>query len=497
MDTDLDKVDTEEVSYGRRLRDLAELRGDRTAMVFAATDGAEQRFSFAELDRRSNQVARLLADAGAGEASTVVVALKNSPEHLFATFGAWKLGASVLPLRYDLPAWERDRLLELVPGAVVVGDGEDRPEGAISSSDLAATGGRDDGPLPDRVPACARLIATSGSTGRPKIVVTPQPGLHTGIPPGGQALGLITGAVYLDTSPLYHTNGFAYCYPPLLSDNLVVLMERFDAAQAVDLIERYRVSHTVMVPTMLQRVARLEGVRDRDLSSIERLVYGGAVVAEWVVRAWLELIPPAAFWFTYGASEGLGLCVCTGEEWLAHPGTVGRPAGCELKILGEDGREVPAGEVGEIYLRPEGDEPRFRYVGVETPAPTADGYWTIGDLGRVDEDGYLYIADRRQDMIVSGGANVYPAEVEAALSEHPGVADVVVIGLPDAEWGHRVHAIVQPADGAALSDDDLRAHCRARLAAYKVPKGFEIVARLPRTAAGKINRSALVAERVS
>ncbi|HEX5367675.1 MAG TPA: AMP-binding protein [Acidimicrobiales bacterium] len=491
-----------EVSYGRRLTLLAEERGEGTAVVFAAKAGGEAEVSWAELERRANQMAHALADREVGEGDVVVVALPNSVQHLVASFGAWKRGASVLPLRYDLPSWERDRMLELAGAKVVVGDWLDAPAGTVTSADIDASADRDTAPPPDRVPPCARLIATSGSTGSPKIIVTPAPGLYSYMPNAIMPTALersAVGAVHLTTSPLYHTNGFAGSYMPLLAGDRVVLMEKFDAARAVDLIERHRVTHVIMVPTMLQRVARLEGVRDRDLSSLERVLYGGAAIPEWVVRTWLELVPPERFWFSYGSSEGVGLCVMTGREWQDHPGATGHPVDCDLKILDAARHEVPVGEVGEIFMRPrEGSGPTFTYLGSEMPEPTPDGFWSIGDMGRVDEDGFLYIADRRQDMIVSGGANVFPAEVEAALSEHPGVADNVVVGLPDPEWGRRVHAIVQPADpGAPPSAEELRAHCKQRLAAYKVPKSFEVVEALPRSAAGKVNRTALAAERTS
>jgi bile acid-coenzyme A ligase len=273
-------------------------------------------------------------------------------------------------------------------------------------------------------------------------------------------------------------------------------MERFDAARAVDLVERYRVNFTCMVPTMLMRIARLPDAKSHDLGSIERLVYGGASIPEWVVHAWFELIPPERFAFSYGGSEGHAIVMTTGDVWLEHPGTVGKPLGGEVKILDEQGHEVPTGEIGEIFLRTGTGGSTFEYIGVPTPPNTPDGFGSYGDMGYVDAEGYLYIADRRRDMIVTGGANVFPAEVEAVISEHPGVLDVVVVGLPDPEWGHRVHAIVQPADPEHAPDaEELRAHCKARLAPYKVPKSFETVADIPRSAAGKVNRSRMVEER--
>ncbi|HYV89273.1 MAG TPA: feruloyl-CoA synthetase, partial [Candidatus Polarisedimenticolia bacterium] len=193
--------------------------------------------------------------------------------------------------------------------------------------------------------------------------------------------------------------------------------------------------------------------------------------------------------------ERIGSTIATGVEWLAHEGTVGKAVGCTLKILDPDGRELPPGEVGDIFMKSTISAKPFEYLGAAPPKTTPDGYATFGDMGWVDKDGYLYIADRRVDMIISGGANVYPAEVETALSEHPKVADAVVIGLPDEEWGRRVHAIIEPAEGAVPGEAELKEYCRARLAAYKVPKSFEFVAKMPRSAAGKVNRGTLTAER--
>jgi bile acid-coenzyme A ligase len=486
------------ISHGRRLTELAEARGDEVAVVFAASDGAESSLTWHQLEARANQVGHLLRQQGIGEGDLAIVALPNSLEHLIADFGAWKAGAAVLPLRHDLPPWERDRLLELASAQVVVADWPDAAEGTITTADLAATTTLPTEPPPDAVPKWARVIASSGSTGRPKLIVSPVPGVVA--PPSLSALGGGDGGqVQLGASPLYHTNGWLGGGPGCLLDgNRSILMERFDAARAVELIERHRVEVAILVPTMLMRIARLDGVRDRDFSSITRIIYGGASIPEWVVRAWFELIPPERFVFSYGSSEGLGLVITTGDKWLEHPGTTGVAVTCTLKILDPVGNEVPPGTTGEIYMRPLEEGPTFEYLGAEMPPATADGYRSIGDLGWLDEDGFLYIADRRQDMIVSGGANIFPAEVEAALSEHPDIVDQVVIGLPDPEWGHRVHAIIEvAADAEAPTTEALSAFCRERLTTYKVPKSFEVVAHMPRTSAGKVNRTALAEERTS
>jgi bile acid-coenzyme A ligase len=493
-------TEQEQISYGRRLTMLAaEHAHDDIAVVFAAENGDERPITWKELEARANQVAHFLAGRGVGQDDIVVVALRNSPEHLYSTFGAWKLGASVLPLRWDLPEWERDRMLAVADGKAVIASWDNAAPGTITPAELEATTSLpSDPPVPDRIPPYTRLIATSGATGSPKIVVTPSPGVMESDEQLTRVMLDTAGKRYLTTSPLYHVNGFAYAYNPLLQDSSIVLMERFEAARAVDLIERYRIAYTVMVPTMLMRVARLEDVGSRDFSSIERIVYGGASIPEWVVRAWLELVPPERFALTYGGSEGHGLVMTTGDEWLERPGTVGKPLLGEAKILDENGNELPTGEIGEIFLRGDATGPRFRYIGQPTPEGAPGGFGSFGDMGYVDEDGFIYIADRRRDMIVSGGANVYPAEVEAVLTEQAGVLDVVVVGLPDPEWGHRVHAIVEAADPThPPTADELRAHAKERLSSYKVPKSFEIVERIPRSAAGKVNRSSFVEERVS
>jgi bile acid-coenzyme A ligase len=481
------------VPFGRQLALLAERHGDRVAIVHVDPAGMERQISWRELDRRANQVARLLTEHGVTQGGWVVVALPNTPEHFFADLAAWRLGATVLPLRWDLPRWDRDRLLDLARPAAVIAAWDDAPDGTLTVEDVTSSLALDDSRVEDRIADPVRAIATSGSTGQPKLIVNPVPGVT-----GGDAM--IRIAETLETnqdttelviSPIYHTNGFACLHHLLDEGRRLVVMQKFDAALAVDLIERHRVNFAIMVPTMLQRIAALPDVQERDFSSVEFLHYGGAPIPEWVVHKWFGLVGPERFIFSYGGTEGIGLTMARGDEWLHHRGTVGRPVGCDVKIVDEDGHPQPRGSIGRILMRRTDGSTPCTYVGAEF-AVDGEGFATFGDLGWLDEDGYLFIADRRSDMIVTGGANVFPAEVELALAEHRGVADCVVIGIPDAEWGHRVHAIVEPADRAdPPAAEDLRAHVRARLAAYKVPKTVEIVDRIPRNDAGKLNRAAL------
>jgi bile acid-coenzyme A ligase len=483
-------------SYGRFLTERAAEAPEVTALIHVDPDGVERDVSWGELESRANQVARLLTDAGVVEGSLVAVALPNIPEHFFVVYGAWKLGATVLPLRWSLPQWEQEKLLALAAPAVTIVTGDAVPDAAMLTLDqVRASDTLPTEPLADRIAQPAQAIATSGSTGTPKLILKAAPSVVRPRDPMDALTIEPSEVVQLVTSPLYHTNGFI-CHLRLVGGGKIIIMEKFDAALAVALVAKWQVNHVVLVPTMLQRIARLADVRPEHLSSLQQVFYGGASLAPWVARRWLELVGPDRFCFQYGGTEQIGACMANGTEWLAHEGTVGRPVGCDIRIQDAAGAAVPAGTVGEIYLRPDAGLPPFLYVGAPMPPVTEDGYTTYGDLGWMDADGYVYIADRRVDMVVTGGANVYPAEVEAALSESPAVADVVVIGLPDAEWGQRIHAIVEPANPAdPPTDDELRAYCRARLVAYKVPKSIEIVDRMPRTEAGKINRTALIAER--
>jgi bile acid-coenzyme A ligase len=481
------------ISIASRIRQLAaESPEDFVAYRHIARDGSEPGFNWPTLDRRSSQVAGALAARGLTQGTRVAIALKNSPEFLFAVLAAWKLGAVPVPVRYDVPEWELGRLREVVAARVF-----------LTEDDLDWLRATDADPvpdLPDVVSPQFNGTCSSGSTGTPKVIISERPGLY--VPELRMTFAEVLGGTVthpqtiLVPTAMYHTNGFATFYN-LIAGARLLIMEKFDAARVVDVIERYRVHNFTATPTMLQRIADLPGVDDRDLSSIEFFIQGAAMIPPALVHRWLKLTGPEKMIMAYGGTEGLGLTVIRGDEWLSHQGSVGRGyRGTEVRILDDDLKELPPGEIGDIYLRTPG-MPGYRYLGdVPRLRSTEDGFATAGDMGRLDSGGYLYLADRRVDMIVTGGANVFPAEVEAALIDHPLVADVVVVGLKDPEWGRRVHAIIEPVSAdAPPSFDDIRGYAKSRLASYKVPKTIEIVDAIPRSAATKVNRGALVAVR--
>jgi bile acid-coenzyme A ligase len=488
--------EVEPCSFGARVHALGVERPSAEALRFVAVDGTEHVLTWSELDARSSQIARAMADRGVGPPSTgsgdrVAIALQNSPELVASVLAAWKLGAVPVPVRWDLPAWEQQRVLDVIAGALVIGPDD--------LGWLQATTSLDASPLPAVVSPQTHGICSSGSTGTPKVILTERPALFdetVGQPFPSGWMDVPRPQRMLVPTQLYHTNGFATMHNLLAGDQLI-LLERFDARKVVDLIERLRITTFTATPTMLQRIADLPDIDARDLSSIEWILQGAAVIPPSLVHRWFDLVGAEHFFMAYGMTEGLGLAAVRGDEWLARPGTVGQGyRETEIRILDAAGDDVPVGELGEIYLRSPTNG-MYRYLGGAPLLPTTpDGFGSAGDVGRLDDDGFLYIVDRRVDMIVTGGANVYPAEVESALIDHPAVADVVVVGLADPEWGRRVHAIVEPADPASPpTPDDIITFAKTRVASYKAPKTVELVDRIPRSEATKVNRAALIATR--
>jgi bile acid-coenzyme A ligase len=464
---------------------------DSVVVRHIGLDGTESAMTWRDLDRRSSQLAAALRDRGLGVGDLLGLGLRNSPQFVVSALAAWKLGAVPVPVRWDLPAWELTRVRETLGARV-----------HLAAADLPWIDATADLPVPDLPPATSPLthgICSSGSTGTPKVILTTRPAVYD----PGMATPFVANwspvplpQTVLVLAPMYHANGFATLFSLLGGDRLVVL-EKFDAAKVVDVIERHGVSTFTATPTMLQRIADLPGIEERDLSSIQWFMQGAAPMPPSLVHRWAKLIGYERIVMAYGMSEGLGLTSLRGDEWLTHEGSVGRGfRGTQVRILSDSLAELPVGELGEIYLRTPGSA-GYEYLGKAARLrSTDDGFITGGDVGYLDEDGYLYLVDRRADLIISGGANVFPAEVEVALIDHPMIADVVVIGLRDSEWGRRVHAVIEPADPSRPpTTAEIVAYAKSRLAAYKVPKTVEIVASIPRSAATKINRRTLVEAR--
>ncbi|MFD1811531.1 AMP-binding protein [Rhodococcus gannanensis] len=337
------------------------------------------------------------------------------------------------------------------------------------------------------------VIYTSGTTGRPKgILRQPVPAEHAGrlteLVVEGFAFGSATST--LIPAPLYHTAPNTHAVFALALGLDLDIPPRFDAEGLLALIQERRIEHLQMVPTMFVRWLKLpEDVRARyDLSSLKSIVHAAAPCPQEVKRAVIDWLGPIVHEY-YGGSETGAAVTCTSEQWLEHPGTVGRPfADVEVKILGDDGTELPPGRAGEIYLKPFSVWPDFTYLGNDAKRREIerDGFLSVGDVGYLDTDGYLYLSDRRNDMVISGGVNIYPAEIEACIITVPGVRDVAVFGIPDPDFGEALAAHIELEPCATLGADDIRTHVTGHLAKYKVPKVIVFDDALPREDTGKL-----------
>jgi bile acid-coenzyme A ligase len=296
--------------------------------------------------------------------------------------------------------------------------------------------------------------------------------------------------------PLYHNGPAVWSCQAWLNGLHVVLLPRFDATGTLEAIQKFKGTVLYMVPTMMKRITRLpeEERLSYDLSSLQVVWHLAEPCPEWLKQEWIDWLGAERIFELYAGTEAQTATVITGHEWLAHRGSVGKTVPGTVKITNEDGAELPVGEMGEVWMRSLRETPTYKYVGAT--ARTLEGGWeSLGDMGYLDAEGYLYLGDRAADMILSGGANIYPAEIESAIQEHPAIKSCAVIGFPDEDKGNVIHAIVE-ADPSEISEADLKTFLGERLVIYKVPRTFEYVDFALRDDAGKVRRSALRAERL-
>jgi len=488
-------------------------QGDRPALVAPGRPEGDRTWS--QLNADVNRLARALRGHGLRPGDGVAAMVSNRAEYVAAWAACLRTGLRFTAVNWHLTADEAGYIVDDCEAAAFVADARfasvaaEAAAGAPRAGLRLAVGGDIAGFDPyDEVtgaesgtdlddPVLGRtMLYTSGTTGRPKGVdrtdnqrISRRAMPVTGYRPG-ESLHLCTG-------PLYHAAPLAFSMAgPLLAGVGVVLMDGWSESEALDLIAGHRITHSHMVPTMFRRLLALpDDVREAaDVSSLRLVFHGAAPCPVAVKQAMIEWLGPILLEY-YAATEGAGTFV-TSDVWLTKPGTVGKPHHPEhVHILGEGGDPVAPGEVGTIYLRaPESG--RFSYFKDDdkTAGSYQGDYFTLGDVGYLDEDGFLFLTDRSANLVISGGVNIYPTEVEQAMWPHPAIADVAVIGVPDDDWGESVLAVVQLRDGVAPTDDlgaELIAYCRERLAHYKCPRRVEFVDELPRTDAGKLYKRRL------
>jgi long-chain acyl-CoA synthetase len=487
--------------------------GDTTALISEAGDR-----TFTEVNANANRLVRSLRARGVRDGDGIAVLAANRPEFAETVAAAQRAGLRLTTINWHLNGDEAGyivddaeatafvadsrfaaaavRAAELAPGCKVLLSLGGAIDGFDQWDDVIA--GEDGSDITDPVVG-GQMLYTSGTTGRPKGVRRGVPDPRASLEVGRRTAYHATRHVHLCTGPLYHAAPLAFSLAaPWALGVPIVLMDGWSAEASLALIERYAVTHTHMVPTMFHRLLSLpDDVRARyDISSLVFVLHGAAPCPVEVKRRLLEWVGPIV-WEYYAATEGAGTLVGP-EEWLRKPGTVGKiDPPDHVRILAGDGAEVAAGEIGTVYLKaPDAASARFEYY--KAPDKTDGAYqgqhFTLGDVGYVDDDGYLFLTDRSAHLIITGGVNVYPAEIEGILLEHPAVGDVGVVGVPDDEWGEIVVAVVELQPGSTGSDDlaaGLIEWCRDRIAHYKCPRRVEFVEALPRHDNGKLYKHQL------
>ena len=481
--------------------------------------------TFHELEARANRLAHYFRRAGLGEGDAVAILMENN-EHIHAVmWAARRSGLYYVPINTHLTAAEAAYIVDNSAAKAIIGSAalrktcenlaEHLPGGlpellmiALDEEDADLEGwarypecvaNQPDTPIDDEREGDL-LQYSSGTTGRPKGIKRELPHVPPAEAPGMMSalvsFWMTPDSIYLSPAPLYHTAPSVWSMSAQAGGITTVVLEKFDPEGCLDAIQRHRVTHGQFVPAMFTRMLKLpEAVRNSyDLSSLQRVMHAAAPCPVEIKKQMIDWWGPIIDEY-YASSEAIGSTLISAEEWLAHPGSVGKPMACQIHILDENGTELPPGQAGEIYF--EGGY-AFEYLNDDTKTAASrdqHGWVTVGDVGYVDEEGYLFLTDRRHHMIISGGVNIYPQETENLLVTHPKVLDAAVFGIPDDEMGQRVTAAVQtvdPSDATEEFADELLGWLRDRLAHYKCPRSIAFEAQLPRTDTGKLYKNGLI-----
>lgn len=496
MDVSNEMAEAKAQSMYKCLCDTARRKPSEPAVIEIDSTGGEKRISWSELCAKVNDMAAYLGSKGVEEKSRVVIAMPNGIPTVVTTLAVWRLGACSFVLSQELVPSERKVLLDQVEPELVVSSWKDVTKyQSISINDsVLAELPRCDKELPDYISNPGKATATGGSTGIPKIIIE-EADLVFGENDFQQWMyitGLKKDDVQLVCGSLHHSLFNNTFFLAMAMGNTNVLMKRFDEERFVKLVDKYKVNNIVLVPTMMSRVIRAKAMETADWSTVTSMHHAGAACPIWLKKDWIEKLGGEKVHEFYSMSEKVGMTHIRGDEYLTHVGSVGRPLGAVIDIFDDEMNPVPQGTIGNVYFT--SDAPRTTHYFLESQRLNSIGNSvSVGDLGYLDGDGYLYLVDRRSDMIISGGKNIYAAEVENALREYPKVRDIVVIGLSDPTWGRSVHALIEP--DCAVEDFDLYDFANfgfKKISNYKLPKTVELMEKLPRDESGKIRRKNLV-----
>ena len=481
---------------GKQLENIARVKPDEPALIYISPENKESVTTWRQLEVLSNRIAWYLIEQGIQSGKSVIAALPNIPTHIALAFGIWKAGGCYVPISSRVPQRNMAEICRCVAPSLVVTNRK-KPEGyqSLSTAELRSLCENYPETLPPDILAIPNLSNCSGgTTGKTKVIQQNTaagesgPGLHRWFRYSGMAFEqrqLLAG-------PLFHGAPHTAAFNGLYSGNTLVMPSSFDAADIVRLIKKYQIEYVQMVPTLMQRIIKLPDFHKEDLASLKAMSHTGGICSRDLKLQWLEIIPAERLYEIYSMTECIGMTYIRGDDWLKHQGSVGKMEGGHISIRDEEGKELPAGQIGEIFMSWGDWDLDVHYKNVPELESDSRGFKSVGDMGWLDEEGYLYFADRRSDMIVTGGENVFAAEVETVLKKHRKVVDAVVVGLPDKEWGHRIHAIVE--SSVPVTSKELIKFALDYLPPYKIPKSFEFVESIPRNESGKVVRSRLIEE---
>jgi acyl-CoA synthetase (AMP-forming)/AMP-acid ligase II len=492
----------------------AQSQPDKPGVIDDRPDGSVVVWTYAELEAQSNRVANLLLSLGAGPGRKVLWCGPNSPEVLAVMGAARKIGAIAVPLNYRLTPEEALYIIDHSDAEIAYVDHEqapmfaalrDRtarvrhiiavggtvPDDMLTDADIAAAPA--DAPdIGEAAGTGGAMIYTSGTTGRPK-------GAVRAGPPDPEVMGALLmlfgyrpDDIYITSGPLYHSGPSAFMGAGLLFGQTIVVQRKFDAEDWLRLVDKYRVSSTFSAPALVRMICALpQEVKDRyDRSSMRVMVANAAPWSYALKQQYVADFPPESLFEVYGSTE-LGVdTVLLPADQMRKPGSCGKPAPLiEIRLLDDDGHEVTGtgpDHAGEVFVRSKVVFDTYYKNDAGYESNSRGDFHTVGDIAYWDDEGYLYICDRKSDMIISGGMNIYPAEIEAALEQHPEIYDVAVFGIPSDEWGEAVHATVVRSPGSSLTGEEITAFAREHLASYKVPRSVDFTDELPRTGSGKL-----------
>jgi acyl-CoA synthetase (AMP-forming)/AMP-acid ligase II len=494
----------------------AQRLANKPALIDDRPDGTVRTWTYAELNGQANRLARVFMDLGLKPGERFIWCGPNSPGVVVAGHARAKIGATAVPLNYRLTPEEIAYIVEDSDSVLVYADadmaetlakirsqlsrvrdvvifGGTPAPGMLDGDALVARASDADLP-PGPAEHAAAMLYTSGTTGRPKGAVR-QPLDPAAIVPLLRHIGFVEDDVYVTTGPLYHSGPGGFMQIAQLFGNTCVLQRRFDAEDWLRLVQKYRVSMTFSAPTPIRLVVNLPAdTKSRyDRSSMKRMIANAAPWSFALKEQYLADFPDDSLWEVYGSTE-LGVdTVLAPPDQRRKPGSCGQAApGVEIKLFSENGDVIDAPNVpGEIYVRSLNNFLDYHKATEKFEANRREDFLSVGDIAYRDEEGFYYICDRKSDMIISGGMNIYPAEIEAALERHPAVQEVAVFGIPSDEWGEAVHAVVVPRAGQTVTPEALAAFGRAHLAGYKVPRSVSFADELPKTGSGKILKRSL------